>query len=245
MIESNLPKKNGEPIDLRQVLSSELTHDLKAPLATIMGYLNLIEGDIQDRQFDNLLESLDKIERATRTTGNQIDALRKLASIAELDEDLSEISFDELLRESAAAQSLQKDVQNYVDFAIETKNCYTPISLRLAATTFAFEQLFAEFKKWARSISSLSKAKTSADGSDKTQMNLEVSQTNDGPWIQVALHMQLSSVVYAKCGKIVSGPKASLTDNIFRSLMAIHGGRMEGAIRRRPPLDLVLYFPAD
>ena len=240
--------RDGEPLSLRHILSHELTHDLKAPLATIMGYLNLIEGDIEDRQFDSLQESLCMIARATRTTGDQIDALRRLASIAELDEGLKQVSVEELLKEAEANLALNSDFDSQPGISIEINNCHNFISLRPVATTFAFEQFLREINKWTRSggdhSGGVSPPKEFSAGRDcKDEMMLKVCQESIADWTRVKF--QVGQIpTHAKEGLGVrDSPRASLTDSILRSLMALHGGRMEGAVLRRPPIEIDLYFP--
>lgn len=87
-----------------------VSHDLKAPLVTIKGFIGLLQQDIQKNKWDAVIADIQKITNATDGMAKQLDELLELSRVGRLvnapvDIDLQEIvisaisMFDESLAE--------------------------------------------------------------------------------------------------------------------------------------------------
>jgi PAS domain S-box-containing protein len=92
-----LERKNAE----LERFTYTVSHDLKAPLVTIAGFLGLIEKDIDQGNFDRVLQNFTHIKTATDKMRRLLRELLELSRIGRLGRTPEEVSLTELAHEAA------------------------------------------------------------------------------------------------------------------------------------------------
>ncbi len=79
-----------------------VSHDLKAPLVTIKGFIGLLQRDLDSGDRDGVAADIDKIARATDNLARQLDELLELSRVGRLVRPPVEIDLHEILGEVIA-----------------------------------------------------------------------------------------------------------------------------------------------
>ncbi len=95
------------------------SHDLKAPLVTIVGFLRYLERDAQSGEFTKFKQDLERIEQAANKMQYLLKDLLELSRVGRLMNPPVEISFDEIVKETLEIMHGQIKARNVL---IEFKN---------------------------------------------------------------------------------------------------------------------------
>jgi PAS domain S-box-containing protein len=109
-----------------------VSHDLKSPLVTSVGFLCLLKEDIASRRFDKVPDSLMRLERANTRMSQLIDDLLQLSRAGRLKLEIEPTSMSGLLKsicDNLSAQIREKSVQviiaeNIPDAQVDRKRIY-------------------------------------------------------------------------------------------------------------------------
>ncbi|MGZ3691522.1 MAG: sensor histidine kinase [Pseudobdellovibrio sp.] len=118
-MQSALQKAEASNIDLEH-FASVAAHDLKSPLATISGYLELLADEAQDKASKEFLDSIVVMRNAADRMRNLIDRLLEYASLGKSDRPF------ELVDLNVVMQSV---LQNLHDTTAKTKASITFVKL--------------------------------------------------------------------------------------------------------------------
>ncbi|MBM4428691.1 MAG: PAS domain S-box protein, partial [Chloroflexi bacterium] len=80
-----------------------VSHDLKAPLVTITGFLSYLDKDAREGKFDKFQRDLERIQQAAQKMHNLLSDLLELSRIGRIINEPVEIPFREIVREAIAA----------------------------------------------------------------------------------------------------------------------------------------------
>jgi signal transduction histidine kinase len=80
---ADLNRKLAEQKDALENFAKVLAHDLKSPIATVVGFAALLEEELQEDQIDRkkALDGCRRVTRATRTMQRMIDTLRQYTQL--------------------------------------------------------------------------------------------------------------------------------------------------------------------
>ena len=92
-----------------EAFSYSVSHDLRAPLRHVMGFLELLQNDAGPSLSEDNLRHLTTISRATKRMGNLIDDLLAFSRLGQSELRKAEINLDQLVQE--ALSDLQADTK--------------------------------------------------------------------------------------------------------------------------------------
>ncbi len=96
---AELETKNAE----LERFSYTVSHDLKAPLITIKGYIGILAEDLQEGNKEDTLDDLGRIARAADTMGLLLQDLLELSRIGRIVNPPTEVAVDRLARQAVEA----------------------------------------------------------------------------------------------------------------------------------------------
>jgi PAS domain S-box-containing protein len=97
-----------------EAFSSSVSHDLRAPLRHIAGFVELLQKDAGPTLSDKNLRHLATISRATLRMGDLIDDLLAFSHIGQSEMQKTEVSLDELVQETVSDFQAETKEQNIV-----------------------------------------------------------------------------------------------------------------------------------
>jgi two-component system sensor kinase FixL len=104
-INKELQRKNNE----MQQFVYTVSHDLKSPLVTCRGFVGLMKEDAAEGRWDDVLDSVARIERATQRMGDLIEDLLQLSRIGVIRNDPEVVDVEKLL--GSIAEELAERLQ--------------------------------------------------------------------------------------------------------------------------------------
>jgi PAS domain S-box-containing protein len=78
-----------------------VSHDLKSPIVTCVGFMGLMKEDIESGQYDSLLDSIRRLERAVARMHQSINDLLELSRVGRVRSEPEQIDMNELISELA------------------------------------------------------------------------------------------------------------------------------------------------
>lgn len=91
-----------------------VSHDLKAPVVTSTGFLGLLKEDVAARRYDDVMDSVMRLERANGRMGQLIDDLLQLSRIGRIQLEVEEVDVDHVVKlvcENLSPQIAEKSVR--------------------------------------------------------------------------------------------------------------------------------------
>ncbi|MBL8050811.1 MAG: GAF domain-containing protein, partial [Anaerolineales bacterium] len=98
-----LEKKNEE----LERFTYTTSHDLKAPLITIRGYLGYIEKDARTGNYERLLQDTQRISEATEKMHRLLNELLELSRVGRIMNKAEEVSFAEIIKDALGRVAVQ------------------------------------------------------------------------------------------------------------------------------------------
>ncbi|NUM60451.1 MAG: PAS domain S-box protein, partial [Bdellovibrionaceae bacterium] len=91
-----------------------VSHDLKSPLVTSTGFLGLLKEDLLSKKYEDLMDSINRLEKANHRMSQLIDDLLQISRIGRIKLDFDKIDLTTLINnicENLSAQLLEKKVE--------------------------------------------------------------------------------------------------------------------------------------
>lgn len=110
-----LEQKNAE----LERFTYTVSHDLKSPIITIKGFLELLSSDLADGELSVLNEHLDEISRAADKMKGLLDQLLELSRIGRATNRIVKVPFGELVRDALELCHGQV-TQNHIDVVVHS-----------------------------------------------------------------------------------------------------------------------------
>lgn len=116
-----LEKKNEE----LERFTYTASHDLKAPLITIRGYLGYIEKDAKSGNYERVLQDTQRISEATEKMHRLLNELLELSRVGRIMNKAEEVPFAEIVKDALGRVEVQlKEKQVEVSIQSELPNIY-------------------------------------------------------------------------------------------------------------------------
>ncbi|MCI5131536.1 MAG: hypothetical protein D3904_08420, partial [Candidatus Electrothrix sp. EH2] len=123
-----------------------VSHDLKSPLVTSMGFISIIRKLADRGQYEQAVEKLDKVVRANERMNQLIRDLLELSRVGRMDMDKKSIDLNELLKAFIENQSIR--LRNS-DFSIEITSELPVLYVNESRILQVFENLLSNALKYA------------------------------------------------------------------------------------------------
>ncbi len=124
--ENELKKINDKLVSTNAELEQfvyTVSHDLKSPIVTQMGYIGCLKEDLDNGNYEQLAESVDRIEKATTRLKVSVDDLLELARIGRMNTEREAVRIGPLLQEvraDLAGVLAEKKVELVIDDSMPT-----------------------------------------------------------------------------------------------------------------------------
>jgi len=95
-----------------------VSHDLKAPLITIAGFLGFLDRDIKSENFDRVERNLSQINEAAKTMGKFVDELLDLSRVGRITNPPVDVAFESIVQDAlkvVEGSLREKQVQVEID----------------------------------------------------------------------------------------------------------------------------------
>lgn len=104
---NELNAKLKEQNDEIQQFAYTVSHDLKAPLVSVNGWIGVLEEDLEAGEYGELSHAIKRIRTAASRMGNLIEDLLEYSRIGRSEGQVEEISLNEMLRELAGTMETE------------------------------------------------------------------------------------------------------------------------------------------
>ena len=140
-INKELQRKNNE----MQQFVYTVSHDLKSPLVTCRGFVGLMKEDAAEGRWDDVLDSVARIERATQRMGDLIEDLLQLSRIGVIRNEPEDVDVGKML--ASIAEELGERLQQ-ANASLEIQPNLPPVFADRVRIAEVFENLLSNAIKY-------------------------------------------------------------------------------------------------
>lgn len=233
LIRSNeeLGRKTQEMEDFVYTVS----HDLKSPLVTSIGFLGFLKEDVAAGHFEKVKDSVQRLERANRRMSGLIDDLLEVSRIGRITLDLEEINVSALLRDIRSEFRIQLEEKG-IRFELDDK---MPL---IIADRHRIRQVFENLLTNAIKYGSITPEPKINAGSLKADGELRFFVRDNGPGIPKEYHQKIF-MIFQRISDDNEGTGVGLA--IVSKIMQIHNGRVWVESEPEKGATFWLAFPLD
>jgi signal transduction histidine kinase len=193
-----------------------VSHDLKSPLVTSTGFLGLLKEDFVAARYDNVRDSIERLERANGRMGMLIDDLLQLSRVGRLKLEPEEVDVAAMVRSiidtlppKVKAQNIKIRVEDGMPAIVgDRKRCYQ-----------AFDNLLSNALKYACD----GPVREIAVGASRQEGEHRYFVKDTGPGIDPRYHQKIFGL-FQRLESDNRGTGVGLT--IVARIMQQHGGRV-------------------
>lgn len=191
-----------------------VSHDLKSPIVTSMGFISIIKKLANDGKYPEAFEKLDKVVKANERMSQLITDLLELSRVGRVEMDITPLDLNELLEEFAS-QNIER--LNRQGFELVQKNKLPVIQANRSRVLQVFENLISNALKYAGNpAGSLIEIGTESDTTDQF-----VYVKDNGPGIEPIYHEKIFGLFYRLD---VSQEGTGIGLAVARKIMKYYGG---------------------
>ncbi len=194
-----------------------VSHDLKSPLVTSMGFISIIRKLAGQGKYDQAIEKLDKVTNSIERMGQLINDLLEISRIGRADHDKKIIDLNVLLEQFAQSQSEQL---NIAGFTLAIKPGFPTIYGNESRILQLFENILSNALKYAHNSH---QPPILEIGSISHEDHSLVYCKDNGPGIESAFHQKIFGLFY-RLDTQQEGSGIGLT--IAQKVMKLHGGNI-------------------
>ncbi len=194
-----------------------VSHDLKSPIVTQMGYIGCLKEDLDNGNYEQLAESIDRIEKATTRLKISVEDLLELARIGRMNTDREAVKVGPLLQEVRADLAgilSEKKVELIVDDPMPT------VVVNRRRMSEIFENLIHNAIKYGCDEN----GGTVHIGCDQTEEETRLFIRDQGPGIAPEYHHKVFGIFQRLNPSQTEGTGIGLT--IVKRIMDEVGGRV-------------------
>jgi two-component system, LuxR family, sensor kinase FixL len=193
-----------------------VSHDLKSPLVTILGFVGVLNEDVADGRLDEVERSVERIERAARHMSDLIGDLLELSRIGRASHTLMEIDIGTVVRqvldrveEQVAAAGVQVELQE-------------PLP-RVMADRSRIAQVFENLLTNAIKYGSCGPSPSIQIGAETAAHEVRLFVRDNGPGIEPEYHEKIFGL-FQRLDTRQEGTGVGLA--LVARVMDVHGGRV-------------------
>ncbi|QDK47416.1 PAS domain-containing sensor histidine kinase [Bdellovibrio sp. ZAP7] len=192
-----------------------VSHDLKAPLVTSSSYISFLREDLQAGRYTDLMDSLERVEKANKKMHELIYDLLQLSRTSRMELRVTSVGLTQLISET------KKDLRDQL--AEKKTNILIPDNLPVVQgdakrLTQVFENLIINALKYAAVFEN----NLIEIVQKETEKDWEIGVKDNGPGIPVQYHKKIFAL-FQRLDNQKEGTGVGLA--IVSRIMALHGGR--------------------
>ncbi len=192
-----------------------VSHDLKSPLVTTTGFIGLLREDLSEGRDEDVTDSVDRIERATRRMGELIDDLLELSRIGRVPYDPEQIDVTQLVQR--IAEDLEERLQE-VGATLEIQPQMPRVVCDQTRLGEVFENLLSNAIKYACS----SPGVCIQVGAEQAEDEVRFYVRDNGPGVPPEYHQKIFGL-FQRLHNDSSGTGVGLA--VVARVAQVHGGR--------------------
>ncbi|UYL09254.1 PAS domain-containing sensor histidine kinase [Bdellovibrio sp. SKB1291214] len=192
-----------------------VSHDLKAPLVTSSSYISFLREDLQAGRYNDLIDSLERVEKANKKMHELIYDLLQLSRTSRMELKVASINLTMLINE------IKKDLKDQLDD--KKTDLIIPADLPVVLgdakrLTQVFENLVINGLKYA----AVGETNTIEIVQNETEKEWNIGVKDNGPGIPPQYHKKIFAL-FQRLDTQKEGTGVGLT--IVSRIMGLHGGR--------------------
>lgn len=211
-INAELTQKNQE---MEQFVYT-VSHDLKSPIVTCVGFLGLMREDIQSHQFEAVEDSMQRLERAVGRMHQSINDLLELSRVGRVRTRPEQVDMDGLMRH--LAEEMAPRLRDH-GIRLEVQPDLPSIIADPMRVTEIFENLVTNAIKYAGDVPEPRIEIGAADADEEVRFFVR----DNGPGIAPDYHRRIFGL-FQRLDNKKEGTGVGLT--IVQRIMEVHGGRV-------------------
>ncbi|MCG8038745.1 MAG: ATP-binding protein [Candidatus Thiodiazotropha taylori] len=192
-----------------------VSHDLKSPLVTSMGFIGIIKKFAENGQYQQAIEKLDKVVVSNQRMGQLINDLLELSRVGRVDLDMALIDLNELLGKFAKTQ--QERLQK-LGFNLAIQEDLPVIYANESRTLQLFENILSNAVKYVKNESIPPSLEIGSVPSNDGRL---IYCRDNGPGIPQEYHEKIFGLFY-RLGSIEEGTGIGLA--VAKKVMKFHNG---------------------
>jgi PAS domain S-box-containing protein len=211
-INAELTQKNQE---MEQFVYT-VSHDLKSPIVTCVGFMGLMKEDIKAQQYDSLDDSMQRLERAISRMHQSINDLLELSRVGRVRSRPEQIDMDEMIgqiAEEMAPRLAERGIQ------LDVAGDLPPIIADRTRVVEVFENLITNAIKYGGDVAQPRIEIGSQEADDEVRFYVR----DNGPGIAPEYHKRIFGL-FQRLDNKKEGTGVGLT--IVQRIMEVHGGRV-------------------